>query len=157
MGPRERERPRADQPGRVGAGRRAGPAHRRLDHRRARGAAGPYSAKAAGRGELSAGVRPAAARRGVYSAAAKPGAGGAAGTGTGTRRPLASEQRHRTAGRVGRAGSATRARTSGLASAGRPRLGSTGTATAARRLGRVGGIAHTRARAIRVTAASATF
>ena len=77
--------------------------------------------------------------------------------GTRTRRPLASEQRHRTAGRVGRTGSATRTRTCGRASAGRPRLGPTGTATAARRLGRVGGIAHARARAIRATAAPATF
>src|ERR1700761_676750 len=152
MGSRQRERPRADQPGRVGAGRRAVPEHRRLDHRRARGAADSYSAKAAGGGELSAGVRPAAAARRGVSAGAKPGAGGAAGAGTRTRRPLASEQRRRTVGRVGRA-SATH--TWARASAGRPRLGSTGPATAARRLGRVGGIAHTRA--IRATAAPATF
>src|SRR6202012_982450 len=152
MGSRQRDRPRPDQPGRVGAGRRAVPEHRRLDNRRARGAADSYSAKAAGGGELSAGVRPAAdARRGV-SAGEKPGAGGTAGTGTRTRRPLAPEQRTRTVGRVGRASAA---HTWARASAGRPRLGSTGPATAARRLGRVGGIAHTRA--IRATAAPATF
>ena len=56
----------------------------------------------------------------AYAAPAQPGARGAAGPGTRTRRPLASEQRRRTVGRVGRAGSATRTRA--RASAGWPGL-----------------------------------
>ncbi len=88
------------------------------------------------------------------SAAAKPGARGAAGTAKQNAAPIgvrATTPDSRARGPPGRRPPCRRA------SAGRPGLGPTGTATAARRLGSAGGIAHTRARAIRATAAPATF